>query len=134
MVERVGDRTHQVDLQRGAEDAHGGQHPGAGGDDDRVHLQRVGQGARVQRTGPAEGDQREPPGIDTALHRHDPQGLLHGGIHHPDDAIGTHAGPPQGRPGGLHVEGAQPGNAAPAGMRPAARSASVTVGSTPPRP
>ena len=110
------------------------EHAGPGRHDHRGHAQRLGQRAGVQRPGAAERHQGQPAGIDAPLDRHRPQRLLHRRVDHRDHALG-------GRPRPRSSAAARPrrrraargrGSSASAGMRPATRSASVTVGSVPP--
>ena len=65
-------RAHQVALTGAHEQPDRRQHAGARRHDHRGHAQRVGERARVQRPGAAEGDQREARGVDAALDRHRP--------------------------------------------------------------
>ena len=101
---------------------------------------RVGQRAGVQRPGAAEGDQGQAGRVDAPLDRHPPHGLLHRGVDHRQHPVGRRLRRPpgrvlEGRRGRVPVELAQRRRSrASAGMRPATRSASVTVGSVPPRP
>ena len=135
VVDAPGPGPHPVALVGGAEDADRGEHPGPGRHDHRRHAQGVGQAAGVERPGPAEGDQGQPPGIDAPGHGHRPDGLLHGRLHDRDDAVGSDAGPVEGpawRRRGRPDRGR--GARRRAARRPATRSASVTVGSAPPRP
>src|SRR5215470_15541388 len=62
------------------------QGPGHGWHNHARNPKRLRQFAGVQSTCPSEGDQCETPRIVPALDRHDANGLLHSGIHHPDYA------------------------------------------------
>ena len=109
--------------------------PARAGHDHRGHAERVGQRAGVQRPGAAEGDERQRPRIDAALDRHRAQGPLHRRRRPPGSRPSAVTPAPRQRPlGGVDGRGPARRSAAPAGMRPATRSASVTVGSVPPRP
>ena len=132
MIGRRGPRADHVVLTGRGEQADRRQHPGPRRDDDRRHAERVGQRAGVQRAGAAERDQREAARVDAPLDRHRPQRLLHGRVDHRDHAVRRDAGPIERRRAAAATSSRpSPGSSASAGMRPATRSASVTVGSTP---
>ena len=92
-----------------AQDPDRRQDPGTRRHDHRGHLERLGQGAGVQGAGAAEGDQRQPSGVDATLDAHHPDGLLHGGVDDGDHALGVDPGVAQRRLGRVTVEGVEPG-------------------------
>ena len=61
----------------------------------------------MQRTGAAEGDERQPGGIDTPLDRHESHGPLHRRVDHIDDTLGGDAGPVERGASGIDIEPAE---------------------------
>ena len=160
VIGRVGPGADELPLAGRAQQPDGGEDAGPGRDDHRRHVERLGQGAGVQRPGAAEGDQRQPGGStprSTVTARTACSMAASTTATTPGHAT-TSAWPPPSDPSGSLGSararrrgrvGAQrlwrpaaarrrglpsPGKAAPAGMRPSTRSASVTVGAVPPRP
>ena len=107
---------------------------------ERAELAR--EVAAVDRPGPAERAQGERPGVESPLHRHHPKGPRHVVVDDGEDPAGGLLQPePEGlrHPlaerglGARRVEGISPSRRC-GGIRPRTRLASVTVGSSPPRP
>ena len=70
------------------ENAERGERAGKRGNDDVRDAEGVGEGAGVQASGAAEGDQREVARVAAALDGDDANGFLHGGVDHADDPGG----------------------------------------------
>ena len=125
---------HDLPPRGAASSPDGRQHAGPGRHDHRVHPQRVGQRAGVQRSGTAERDQREAPRVDAPLHRHGAQGPFHVGVDDGHHARRPSTPAPSSAGRAARVEPARPGNG---GARRDAPGNEVGVGHrgpVPPRP
>ena len=93
--------------------------PARGGTITAAHAERVGERARVQRSGAAERDQREVARVDAALDRHGAHRLLHRRVDHRDDTRRVDAGRCERVAGrGADVEPPEPGKRRPVGDAP----------------
>lgn len=82
----------------------------------------------------AEGDQGQARGVDPQLHRHLAQGPATAALTTASTPSAVTPARPRAAPAAATSSSPSPGNAAPAGMRPATRLALVTVAPAPPRP
>ena len=121
---------HRVSPLVGGDQAERREDTCGGGYEDGRHAELLGEGARVQRAGAAERDEREVARIEALLDGHDTQRADHLRVHDVDHRRGVDraervlAAP--------RSSSMPPGSAA--GSRPRRRFASVTVGRVPPRP
>ncbi len=83
--ERLDVRAHGVDPLVRGDQAEGGEDPGCGRDEDRVHPQLLCEGTRMERPGTAERDEREVARIQPLLDGDDPQRPHHLGVDDLDD-------------------------------------------------
>ena len=107
MVGRRRPGADEVPAGGGGQDPRGGEHAGPVRHDHHRHVERVRQGAGVERPGPAERHQRQASWIDAPLDGDPPDGQLHVRVDHPDDALGGHARPRERRAGRTGVEAAE---------------------------
>ncbi len=85
LLERDDERPNRVATRVARDEPERGENPCGAGHEHRGAAQLVGERARVQRAGAAEGDEREVPRIVATLDRHDPQRPQHLGVHDVDD-------------------------------------------------
>ena len=85
LCERLDVRAHGVDPLVRGDQAEGGEDPGCGRDEDRVHSQLLCEGTRMEWPGAAERDEREVARIEPLLDGDDAQRPHHLGVDDLDD-------------------------------------------------